>query len=175
MNGATMRQQWRLKRRRGTCVALLVAMPDGAIETHVDRDAARASPTKSDLSEWFRKFASAIAWKMGSHWAFIIALAIVAAWAATGPLFHFSVVWQLVINTGTTIVTFLMVFVIQSTQNRDAKAFHLKLDELIRASKARNIFADLEDATEAELTELQHEFETLRKRARAKRSSPSGQ
>jgi low affinity Fe/Cu permease len=124
---------------------------------------------KSDLSESFRKFASSVAWKMGSHWAFIIALAVVVAWAITGPMFHFSVVWQLVINTGTTIVTFLMVFVIQSTQNRDAKAFHLKLDELIRASKARNVFADLEDASESELRAYEHEFEALRERARKKR------
>jgi low affinity Fe/Cu permease len=122
-----------------------------------------------DLSGAFRKFSSAVSWKLGSHWAFIIALAIVLVWALTGPIFHYSMVWQLVINTGTTIVTFLMVFVIQSTQNRDAKAFHLKLDELIRAGKARNVFADLEDATEEELTRFQHEFEALHERARKKR------
>ena len=145
-------------------------MHERTIEKHVDRDAARASPTQSDLSESFRKLASVVAWKMGSHWAFIIALAVVVAWAITGPMFHFSVVWQLVINTGTTIVTFLMVFVIQSTQNRDAKAFHLKLDELIRASRARNVFADLEDASEPELRAYEREFEALRERARKKRS-----
>jgi low affinity Fe/Cu permease len=144
-------------------------MQESALERHVDRAAERGSPPKSDLSESFRKLASAIAWKMGSHWAFIIALAVVVAWAVTGPLFHFSVVWQLVINTGTTIVTFLMVFVIQSTQNRDAKAFHLKLDELIRAGKARNVFADLEDASEDELRRYEREFEALRDRARKKR------
>ena len=145
-------------------------MAQAAIERHVDRDAARASPKpKTELSESFRRFASKIAWRMGSHWAFIVALATVVVWAATGPIFHYSMVWQLVINTGTTIITFLMVFVIQSTQNRDAKAFHLKLDELIRASTARNIFADLEDASDAELNELQREFEMLRKRAHAKR------
>jgi len=118
---------------------------------------------------WFRRFASNVAWKLGSHWAFFIALATVAIWGLTGPVFHYSVVWQLVINTGTTIVTFLMVFVIQSTQNRDAKAFHLKLDELIRSSHARNAFADLEHASEAELDSFQHEFESLRKRARNRR------
>ena len=144
-------------------------MATDALERHVDRDAARASPPKSDLSESFRKFASAISWKMGSHWAFIIALGTVLAWALTGPIFHFSEVWQLVINTATTIITFLMVFVIQSTQNRDAKAFHLKLDELIRASNARNIFADLENANEAELKEYEREFEALRQRAQKKR------
>ncbi|HEX4512747.1 MAG TPA: low affinity iron permease family protein [Polyangiaceae bacterium] len=145
-------------------------MHESAVERHLDHDAARASPAKSDLSEWFRKFASSIAWKMGSHWAFIIALGTVVAWALTGPIFHFSEVWQLVINTATTIITFLMVFVIQSTQNRDAKAFHLKLDELIRASKARNVFADLEDASETELREYAREFEALRQRAQQKRA-----
>ncbi len=82
----------------------------------------------------------------------------------TGPLFKFSNAWQLVINTGTTVVTFLMVFLIQSTQNRDARAIHLKLDELIRSSKARNIFADLENATEEELIAFQQEFRKLRER-----------
>jgi len=145
-------------------------MSESALERNVDREAKRASsPPKSTLSEGFRKFSSAVAWKLGSHWAFIVALGTVVVWALTGPMFHFSMVWQLVINTGTTIVTFLMVFVIQSTQNRDAKAFHLKLDELIRASAARNVFADLEDATEEELTQFQDEFERLRERARKKR------
>ena len=153
----------------------LQVMHESTLERHVDRAAQRADPAKSDLSDSFRKFSSAVAWKMGSHWAFIIALGIVVAWAITGPMFHFSVVWQLVINTGTTIVTFLMVFVIQSTQNRDAKAFHLKLDELIRASTARNIFADLEDASESELNDLQREFESLRKRAQQKRARGKSQ
>ena len=102
---------------------------------------------------------------VGTHWAFLVALGVVLVWAITGPMFHYSDSWQLVINTGTTIVTFLMVFLIQSTQNRDGKALQLKLDELIRAQKsARNVFADLEDATEAELREFQQEFRALRKR-----------
>ncbi|HEY1957547.1 MAG TPA: low affinity iron permease family protein [Polyangiaceae bacterium] len=117
---------------------------------------------KLDMAEPFRRFSSAAAWRLGSHWAFIIALLTIVGWAVTGPFFHYSVTWQLVINTGTTIVTFLMVFVIQSTQNRDARALHLKLDELIRASKARNAFADLEDATQEELDQFQHEFKRLR-------------
>lgn len=144
-------------------------MATDLLERHLEREEDVISPAKNDLSERFRKFSSRVAWKMGSHWAFIISLAIVIVWALTGPIFKFSVVWQLVINTGTTIVTFLMVFVIQSTQNRDAKAFHLKLDELIRASQARNIFADLEDASEAELRQYEREFEALRERARKKR------
>jgi low affinity Fe/Cu permease len=113
--------------------------------------------------ERFRRVAAAVAARLGSPWAFFAAVAIVAGWAASGPFFGFSQTWQLVINTGTTIITFLMVFLIQATQNRDAKAIHLKLDELIRSSKARNVFADLEDATESELDRFQHQFEKLRK------------
>jgi low affinity Fe/Cu permease len=87
---------------------------------------------------------------------------VVAGWLISGPLFRFSNAWQLVINTATTVVTFLMVFLIQATQNRDAKAIHLKLDELIRSSRARNVFADLEDASEAELAAFKDEFRRLR-------------
>jgi len=92
----------------------------------------------------------------------LAAVLLVLVWLVTGPAFHFSNGWQLVINTGTTVVTFLMVFVIQTTQNRDARAIHLKLDELIRSSKARDAFADLEDATEEELAAFQREFRKLR-------------
>jgi low affinity Fe/Cu permease len=114
---------------------------------------------------WFRRFSCAVAAAVGSHWAFLLALGVVVAWATTGPLFHYSDSWQLVINTGTTIVTFLMVFLIQATQNRDGKAIQLKLDELIRAQRsARNVFADLEHATEDELREFEQEFKALRRR-----------
>ena len=112
----------------------------------------------------FRAFAARASEKLGSPWAFFAAVALIILWLVTGPLFHFSNAWQLVINTGTTVVTFLMVFLIQSTQNRDARAIHLKLDELIRSSKARNIFADLENATEEELIAFQQEFRKLRER-----------
>ena len=114
---------------------------------------------------WFRWFAHRVSDLVGTHRAFLAALAVVMVWAVTGPLFHFSDSWQLVINTGTTIVTFLMVFLIQATQNRDSKAVHLKLDELIRAQRsARNVFADLEDAGEAELKRFEEEFRELRRR-----------
>jgi low affinity Fe/Cu permease len=116
------------------------------------------------LSDLFRRFACAASAKLGSHWAFIAALLLVIGWAVTGPLFDFSETWQLVINTGTTIITFLMVFLIQSTQNRDAKAIQLKLDELIRASKARNVFADLENASDSEIAAFEREFRELRQR-----------
>ena len=109
---------------------------------------------------------------MGTHASFLIALVVVLAWAISGPVFGFSDSWQLVINTGTTIVTFLMVFLIQATQNRDGKAIQLKLDELIRAQKsARNVFADLEHATEEELREFETEFKALRARGLSKKSA----
>ena len=115
------------------------------------------------MDDLFRRFSHSIAELVGRSSAFIAAMAIVVGWAATGPLFHFSDTWQLVINTSTTIVTFLMVFLIQNTQNRDSHAIHLKLDELIRANKnARNALLGLESMTDAELAGLQHEFEGLR-------------
>jgi len=113
----------------------------------------------------FRNFACQVAAAVGTHWAFLLALSVVLGWAVTGPLFHFSDTWQLVINTGTTVITFLMVFLIQATQNRDGKAVQLKLDELIRSQRrARNVFADLEHATEDELKEFEEEFKALRAR-----------
>jgi low affinity Fe/Cu permease len=121
---------------------------------------AQSEDSKS-VSDVFRHLAHQASEKFGSHWAFIVAVSIIIGWGATGPLFGFSETWQLIINTGTTIITFLMVFLIQATQNRDAKAIHLKLDELIRAGEARNVFADLENATEAELESFQREFAQL--------------
>jgi low affinity Fe/Cu permease len=103
---------------------------------------------------------------LGSAWAFVCAILIIVIWAMTGPTFHYSDTWQLIINTGTTIVTFLMVFLIQNTQNRDAKAVHLKLDELIRAvGPARNKLVDLEKLSDDELQHLEQEFENVRRKA----------
>ena len=103
---------------------------------------------------------------LGSAWGFSAALIVIVVWALTGPIFGFSDTWQLIINTGTTIVTFLMVFLIQNTQNRDSKAIQLKLDELIRSIKgARNHLLDLEDLSDDELQKLQTEFERLRDRS----------
>jgi low affinity Fe/Cu permease len=117
------------------------------------------------MSDRFRRFAQTAADSVGGAWAFALAMTVVLVWACTGPLFGFSDTWQLVINTGTTVVTFLMVFLIQNTQNRDARALHLKLDELIRSNrKARNVFADLEEATDDELRQFQAEFKRLRQR-----------
>jgi low affinity Fe/Cu permease len=114
------------------------------------------------MADFFRRFAHAISAVVGSVWAFLLALGVIVLWAVTGPLFGFSDTWQLVINTGTTIVTFLMVFLIQNTQNRDAKAIHLKLDELLRAQRgARTGMVDLEDVEDKELQRLQDEFKQL--------------
>ncbi len=124
------------------------------------------------LHERFHRFAWRVSERVGSPHAFLTAIAIVLAWAITGPLFHFSDAWQLVINTGTTIVTFLMVFLIQATQNRDGRATQLKLDELIRSQKrARNLFTGLEHASDEELAELEREFRRLRARAAARQGA----
>ncbi len=114
------------------------------------------------MKEFFRKFSHRTSQIVGSSWSFIAALGIIIVWALTGPIFGFSDTWQLVINTSTTIITFLMVFLIQNTQNRDAKAMHLKLDELIRAVKgARNSLVDLEDLSDADLEKLNKEFQKI--------------
>ena len=115
------------------------------------------------MDDGFLRFANTCSHGLGTPVAFALAVLVVAVWAVTGPLFHFSDSWQLVINTGTTVVTFLMVFLIQATQNRDATALQLKLDELIRSTRdARNTFAALEDASEDELKGFQDEFRKLR-------------
>ncbi|MFO1464025.1 MAG: low affinity iron permease family protein [bacterium] len=115
----------------------------------------------------FARFASAAARRAGQPLAFTIAVTIILLWGLTGPFFHFSDTWQLVINTGTTIVTFLMVFLIQNTQNRDSEAMHLKLDELIRAnSEAHNALLDLEELTEADLDRIRASYERLAQQAR---------
>jgi low affinity Fe/Cu permease len=114
------------------------------------------------MNEVFRRLAAKASNWMGSAWAFIFATLLIFVWIITGPIFHFSDTWQLVINTTTTIITFLMVFLIQNTQNRDAKAIHLKLDELLRGVKgARTGLVDLEDLTDDELEKLHTEFRRL--------------
>jgi low affinity Fe/Cu permease len=115
------------------------------------------------MNDFFRVFSHRASLYVGTPWAFAVALCIIAVWAISGPIFGFSDTWQLVINTGTTIVTFLMVFLIQNTQNRDAKALQLKLDELIRsAGGARNALVALEDMSDENLDQLQAEFEHIR-------------
>jgi low affinity Fe/Cu permease len=127
-------------------------------------------PERREFADIARRVSDA----MGSSWAFGAACAFVLLWALSGGFFDFSDAWQLVINTGTTIATFLMVFLLQNTQNRDARALHLKLDELIRSTKAaRNRLIDLEDCTEQELDDLQREFESVRRRSPRGHGDPS--
>jgi low affinity Fe/Cu permease len=122
-------------------------------------------PTKS--SSWFTGFAKATSRATGRPSAFVVAGAIILVWAVTGPLFHFSDTWQLAINTGTTVVTFLMVFLIQNTQNRDSEALQVKLDEIIRAMEgAHNVLMDLEELEDKELDRIRETYAELAKKAR---------
>jgi low affinity Fe/Cu permease len=114
-------------------------------------------------SDRFTKFALRASHCFGSRWAFVTAIGVILAWGITGPVFHYSDTWQLFINTGTTIVTFLMVFLIQNTQNRDARAIHLKLNELIHAvDKAKNRMIDVENLSDTELENLAKTYEKIR-------------
>jgi low affinity Fe/Cu permease len=114
------------------------------------------------MNRFFRRFAQGAATVMGSHWAFSAAAAACLIWALTGPAFHYSNTWQLVINTATTVLTFLAVFLIQNTQNRNDLAVQLKLDELLRAIEtARSGLIDLEDATDEEIAEIRSQFRRL--------------
>jgi low affinity Fe/Cu permease len=134
---------------------------------------ARGRVTSVDgLNEAFRHFAHRVSCIVGTPGAFLSAIVVLVAWAFSGPIFGFSDTWQLIINTSTTIITFLMVFLIQSTQNRDATAIHLKLDELIRATKsARNDLVALEQLSDTELKGLEGQFQRLHERARALRTA----
>ncbi|MEK7110786.1 MAG: low affinity iron permease family protein [Patescibacteria group bacterium] len=119
------------------------------------------------MSELFRHLSHKVSEIVGSPAAFLVAVILIATWGATGVLFDFSNTWQLVINTGTTILTFLIVFLIQNTQNRDAKAIHIKLDELLRAmGSARNSFVDVEELSDGELERIEAEFRDFSERAR---------
>lgn len=122
------------------------------------------------MHELFRKFANAVSTAAGSYFAFILAFSTILVWAISGPFFGFSETWQLVINTGTTIVTFLMVFLVQNAQNRDAQATQLKLDELIKVMRgASNKYIDAEDMSDAELERLKkHLNATTEKRAKTR-------
>jgi low affinity Fe/Cu permease len=138
-----------------------------------ERGYARKMPRGINRRSWFTRFAKAT-----SHWAgrpasFIVAFAVILTWAISGPIFGYSDTWQLVINTGTTIVTFLMVFLIQNTQNRDAEAMHLKLDELIRVlDRAHDALLDLEELEDEELDQKRAEYVDLARKARGELRKP---
>ena len=119
------------------------------------------------INQWFARMAGKASDWTGSSWAFAVGVGVILAWIVSGPIFHFSDTWQLVINTGTTIVTFLMVFLIQNTQSRDSAAVQLKLDELIRATVgAHNALLDLEELDEHDLEQLRERYEGLARQAR---------
>jgi len=123
----------------------------------------------------FARFALRVSEAAGTPRAFVAALGALVVWALAGPFFGFSATWQLIVNTGTTIVTFLMVFLVQATQNRETRALHLKLDELIRVQrKARPVFEDLEHATDEELDALEAEFRKVRARTEAREVAKAG-
>lgn len=125
----------------------------------------------SNLRFWFSRFASGTAQGVGHPSVFFLAIVVILVWGLTGPYFHYSNTWQLIINTGTTIVTFLVVFLIQNTQNRDAKAIHLKLDELIRSHHpASDDLIDVEKLSDEELDELEKHYERIRKECEARRA-----
>ena len=119
-------------------------------------------------SGWLEHSARVVTAWTGSSQAFAAAVGVIIGWALLGPVFHFSDTWQLVINTGTTIVTFLMVFLIQNTQNRDTAAIHIKLDELIRVTKGHNALLDLEELDQEELDEFHARYEKLAAAARTR-------
>jgi low affinity Fe/Cu permease len=149
-------------------VVVKVAHEDG------DQTVTSAPPPVASHSDRFGKFAARSSHYLGSRWAFMTAIGVIVIWAVSGPLFHYSDTWQLVINTGTTIVTFLMVFLIQNTQNRDARAIHLKLNELIHAmDKAKNHMIDVESLSDRELEALEKTYEAIRMKAEARRKSDS--
>jgi len=125
-------------------------------------DAKRTSDPEPQSAAVFSRFARWVERQVGRSATFVLAIAVVLVWAASGPIFHWSDTWQLVINTGTTIVTFLMVFVIQNTQSRDTEAMQLKLDELIRVNQiARNSLINLEEMSEADIEKLKATFAAL--------------
>jgi low affinity Fe/Cu permease len=121
------------------------------------------------MGKGFQIFATKVSCWMASRWSFLGAMVLVIAWAVLGPFFHYSDTWQLVVNTATTIVTFLMVFLIQNTQNRDARAIHLKLDEIIRSIQlAHNEMIDIEKLSDGELEALSKKFEAIRAECQAR-------
>jgi low affinity Fe/Cu permease len=148
---------------------MLVAMPANHRIPYVE---AHEQVRKSGgINLWFSRFASSTAQVVGHPYMFLLAVVVLVIWAASGPFFHFSDTWQLIINTGTTIVTFLVVFLIQNTQNRDAKALHLKLDELIRSHHpANDDLIDIQKLSDEELDDLEKRYEKIRKACEARRA-----
>ena len=133
------------------------------MQKHTNGSSANRLVVKKLRPDWFGQFSSACSSYLGSRWSFAGAILVIVLWAMAGPIYHYSDTWQLVINTSTTIVTFLMVFLIQNTQNRDARAINLKLNELIHAtSTARDQMIDIENLSDEELASLSERYEKIR-------------
>jgi low affinity Fe/Cu permease len=155
--------QWSLLRHEATVSFLPFCRRPAQVTRRISMKKIPLEVEVRTTNDWFGRFAALASSWLGSKWAFSGAAAIIAMWAMTGPVFRFSNTWQLVINTGTTIVTFLMVFLIQNTQNRDARAINLKLNELIRATAhAGNQMIDIETLSDLELDALQAKYEQIR-------------
>lgn len=143
--------------------------PTGEVERRLE--AKKNVQETQTMGMRFARLASRAAALVGSPWAFLLAVASVLLWGVLGPFYHYSDTWQLVINTATTVVTFLIVFLIQNTQNRDAKAIHLKLDEIIRSiRRAHNEMIDIEKLSDEELEELAKQYERIRQESDQRRS-----
>jgi len=136
---------------------------------------AKGNSGNGGWSNGFQFFAAKASYLVGTKWAFAAAIALIVGWAASGPYFRYSDTWQLVVNTATTVVTFLIVFLIQNTQNRDARAIHLKLDEIIRSIHlAHNEMIDIEKLSDKELERLSTQYEQIRKECEARNSEQKG-
>ena len=137
----------------------------------------KANSKGAGAADHFRTLASKASYVVGTKWAFLLAIFLIVVWAVLGPFFHYSDTWQLVVNTATTIITFLMVFLIQNTQNRDARAIHLKLDEIIHSiALAHNEMIDIEKLSDEELQQMADRFEKIRKESESrqtKRTAPA--
>jgi len=175
VNKGDSKNRWARMERHGNVVSKTSAGAESMTMQKTPLSVAREEVAATrTVNLWFSRFASKTAQIVGQPYMFLFAVVVLILWAASGPLFHFSDTWQLIINTGTTIITFLVVFLIQNTQNRDAKALHLKLDELIRSHlSARNDMIDIEKLSDEELEEIERRYAAICEESNARRGKSS--
>jgi low affinity Fe/Cu permease len=157
--------------------SIMAKEPAESAPTHESARPRAANGQSGSAADAFRTFASKASYVVGTKWAFLAAVLLIVAWAASGPFFHYSDTWQLVVNTATTVVTFLIVFLIQNSQNRDARAIHLKLDEIIRSiERAENEMIHIEKLSDEELEAMTQKFEKIRREyeSRSRRAETRG-